>query len=108
MTAFSGQVVILTGASEGIGRALALSLAEQRASLVLASRNRQRLEDLARLCRDRGAEVLVVATDVGEEAQCAALVDATLGRFGRLDVLINNAGATMWSRLDELSDVGVL
>ena len=108
MTAFSGQVVILTGASEGIGRALALSLAEQRASLVLASRNRQRLEDLARLCRDRGAEVLVVATDVGEEAQCAALVDATLERFGRLDVLINNAGATMWSRLDELSDVGVL
>ena len=108
MTAFSGQVVILTGASEGIGRALALSLAEQRASLVLASRNRERLEDLAKLCRDRGAEALVVATDVGEEAQCGALVDATLERFGRLDVLINNAGATMWSRLDELSDVGVL
>jgi len=108
MTTFSAKVVILTGATEGIGRALALQLARQRASLVLAARNGERLEELARECRKLGAEALAVPTDVGEEAQCAALVDACLGRFGTIDVLINNAGATMWSRLDELSDVGVL
>jgi NAD(P)-dependent dehydrogenase (short-subunit alcohol dehydrogenase family) len=108
MTTLSGKVVILTGATEGIGRALALRLAGQRASLVLAARNRGRLEDLARQCRALGTEALAVPTDVGEEARCAALVDASLERFGAIDVLINNAGATMWSRLEELSDVDVL
>jgi short-subunit dehydrogenase len=108
MAPLSGKVVILTGATEGIGRALALRLAGQRASLVLAARNAERLQELARQCRSSGAEVLAVPTDVSEAAQCAALVDACLGRFGGIDVLLNNAGATMWSRLDELSDVGVL
>jgi short-subunit dehydrogenase len=108
METFSGKIVILTGATEGIGRALALRLAGQQASLVLAARNAERLEDLARQCRTLGAEALPVPTDLGEEAQCAALVTTGLERFGAIDVLINNAGATMWSRLDELSDVGVL
>lgn len=108
MAALNRQVVILTGATEGIGRALALRLADQGAQLVLAARSRERLQEIAGLCRDRGAQTLVVETDVGEEAQCAALVEAALERFGRIDVLINNAGATMWSRLDELSEVGVL
>jgi short-subunit dehydrogenase len=108
MAAFEGKVVILTGATEGIGRALALRLADQRASLVLAARDTTRLEELAGQCRERGAEALAVPTDVGQQAQCTALVAACLRRFGVIDVLINNAGATMWSRLDELSDVGVL
>lgn len=108
MSAFKGQVVLLTGASEGIGRSLALALARDGARLVLAARNRDRLEELSVACRALGASVLVVPTDVSEQAQCDALVDRTLARFGRLDMLIANAGATMWSRLDELADVGVL
>lgn len=108
MAAFTGQVVVLSGASEGIGRALALELAGQQARLVLAARDRDRLESLAGACRERGAEALVVPTDVAEEAQCGALIKAALERFGRIDMLVANAGATMWSRLDELADPQVL
>jgi short-subunit dehydrogenase len=105
MGALAGHVVILTGASEGIGRALALALAPQRLSLVLAARNTERLEELARECEAAGSITLVVPTDVTNEAQCRALVDATVARFGRIDVLVNNAGGTMWSRFDALADL---
>ena len=104
----SGQVVLLTGASEGIGRALALELARQRLSLVLAARNGERLEEVRRECEARGSAALSVPTDLLDPHQRQSLMDATLARFGRLDVLINNAGATMWSRLDALADLAVL
>ena len=106
--ALSGQVVLLTGASEGIGRALALELARQRLSLVLAARNGERLEEVRRECEARGSAALSVQTDLLDPHQRQSLMDATLARFGRLDVLINNAGATMWSRLDALADLAVL
>ncbi len=108
MDSFEGKVVVLTGASEGIGRAMALALAPAGARLVLAARNAERLAALARDCTDRGAEVLCVPTDVSERAGCAALVEAALARFGRIDVLLLNAGSTMWSRLDELEDPDLL
>jgi short-subunit dehydrogenase len=108
MGAFAGQVVIVTGASEGIGRAFCLALAPQRPRLVLAARNRERLETLAGECRRAGAETLVVPTDVTDEACCRALVDAAVEGFGRLDVLVNNAGGTMWTRLDELRDLSIM
>lgn len=99
--------MIVTGASEGIGRALALELAAARACLVLAARNRARLEELAALCATRGAEALLVETDVARREDCTALVARTIERFGRLDVLINNAGITAWSRLDAVEDPAV-
>jgi short-subunit dehydrogenase len=102
------HVIVLTGASEGIGRALALELARQRAALVLAARTRERLEEVARECEAAGSDCLVVPTDVADAQQCRALIDAAIARFGRLDVLINNAGMTMWSRFDALSDLGVM
>lgn len=104
----TNAVVVLTGASEGIGRALALELAGQRLSLVLAARNRERLEEVARECEAAGSQCLVVQTDITDAAQCRALVDSAIARFGRMDVLINNAGSTMWSRFDELADLGVI
>src|SRR5262245_53482671 len=104
----SGQVVLLTGASEGIGRALALELARQRLSLVLAARNGERLEEVRRECEARGSAALSVPTDLLDAGQREALIHATLTRFGHLDLLVNNAGATMWSRLDALADLGVL
>lgn len=108
MQGFRDHVVLLTGASEGIGRALALQLASVRARLVLAARNTARLEEVAALCRARGAEAIAVTTDVASEPQCRALVEAALERFGRLDVLVNNAGATMWSTLAGLEDLDLL
>jgi NAD(P)-dependent dehydrogenase (short-subunit alcohol dehydrogenase family) len=108
MEAFRDNVVIITGASEGIGRALALALAEQGALLALAARNRERLESLAVACRTAGAQALVVPTDVTVQSECERLVARTVEHYGRLDTLIANAGATMWTRLDELDDLSVL
>jgi NAD(P)-dependent dehydrogenase (short-subunit alcohol dehydrogenase family) len=105
---YAGKVVVLTGASEGIGRALALRLARERARLVLAARNAARLNSLAEECRILGAQALVVPTDVSSREQCEALADAAFAHFGAIDVVVLNAGATMWSRLDELEDVGLL
>ncbi|HEY4646412.1 MAG TPA: SDR family oxidoreductase [Steroidobacteraceae bacterium] len=107
MGALADHVVIITGASEGIGRALALALAPQRLSLVLAARNAERLAGLAAECERAGSQALAVPTNVAEEKQCRALVDAAIARFGRLDVLVNNAGGTMWSRFDALNDWSV-
>ena len=107
MSEFSGNVVVVTGASEGIGRALCEALAPQGPKLVLAARNAERLESLAESCRKAGAEVLVFPADLTDESKCRQLVDATVERFGRLDTLVANAGRTMWARADEIRDSGV-
>ncbi|HEU0224170.1 MAG TPA: SDR family oxidoreductase [Steroidobacteraceae bacterium] len=108
MESYAGKVVVLTGASEGIGRALALRLAREGARLALAARNAARLNSLAEECRVLGAQALVVPTDVTSREQCEALADAAFAHFGTIDVVVLNAGATMWTRLDELEDVGLL
>ncbi|MDH3914737.1 MAG: SDR family oxidoreductase [Chromatiales bacterium] len=108
MPAFTDNVVVITGASEGIGRALALALAPQRPKLVVSARSRERLASLAEECRLLGAEAIAVATDVTDERQCQELIGKTVDAYGRIDTLIANAGATMWTRLDELEQPGVL
>jgi len=107
MSAFAGRSIVLTGASEGIGRAFALALAPQRPKLVLAARNRERLESLATECVALGAEAHVVPTDVMDASACEALIDEAVGRCGGIDVLVNNAGGTMWTRLDEVQDLSI-
>ena len=99
---FENNVVLLTGASSGIGRELAVQLADQGGRLVLAARTRERLEEVAEACRERGGEALVVVADVGEQEACRGLVEACLSEYGRLDTLINNAGRTMWSLFEDL------
>jgi len=108
MDSFAGKVVVLTGASEGIGRALALELARARARLVLSARNAPRLTSLADECRALGGSALVVPADASRREDCEALADAALAHFGAIDMLVLNAGSTMWSRLDELEDVDLL
>ena len=102
MTEFSEKVVIVTGASSGIGRATALLLAARGARLVLGARGQDRLEALARSIEASGVEVACLPTDVRRRGDVAALVDLACTRFGRLDVLVNNAGVGPISRLDEL------
>ena len=103
----AGRSVILTGASEGIGRALALELAARHARLALAARDRDRLESLAQECRGRGGEAVAIPTDVANEHDCDWLVQETVKAFGGIDVLVHNAGITMWSRFDEMKDLGI-
>ncbi len=103
--AFRGQVVIITGASAGIGKALALHLARQGAKLAVAARRIDRLEQVAAECRGVGGEVLVVPTDVSEESQCKELVEKTVAVFDGLDMLINNAGLAVLSLLADYPDL---
>lgn len=105
---FSEKVVIVTGASSGIGRELAFQLARNGARLALAARNVQKLERVARECHQLGAQALVVATDVTEQLQCANLIKHTAEAFGCIDTLINNAGITMCARFDEIKDLTVM
>ena len=88
------QVVLITGASNGIGAALAEVLASQHSGikLVLASRNQPFLETVAAKCRQDGAEVLVVPTDLSQQEQVQSLVQQAISYYGRIDVLVNNAG----------------
>ncbi len=103
--AFRGQVVIVTGASAGIGKALALLLASRRAKVAIAARRGDRLEEVAAECRRLGGEALSIPTDVTDEAQCKALVEKTVAAFGRLDMLINNAGLAVSAMFDEFPDL---
>lgn len=102
----TGQVAIVTGASRGIGRAIALNLAEAGCDVVLAARDRTRLEDAAQAARGIGATgrtALPIPTDVKDERQVDSLVAKTLERFGRVDTLVNNAGLGRFGPVDELS-----
>ena len=90
---FDDKVVVVTGPSRGIGRAVALAFARQGAKLVLAARSANQLAcQLEHEIRDLGAEALSVPTDVTSEASVHTMVETTMRRFGRIDVLVNNAG----------------
>lgn len=102
-----GSRIILTGASEGIGRALALALAARGARLALAARDRARLDSLAQECRVRGGEALAVPTDVTSQQDLEWLVTETVKSFGGIDTVVHNAGITMWSRFDALQDLSI-
>ncbi|MHB9033836.1 MAG: SDR family oxidoreductase [Anaerolineae bacterium] len=104
-SAFAHKTVVITGASSGIGRELALQLARQGANLALAARNTERLEALAVQCRSLGAQTLVVSTDVTAEDQCAALMARTVEAFSGIDMLINNAGIAQVALLADLPDL---
>ncbi len=103
--AFRDQVVIVTGASAGIGKSLALALVSQCAKVVIAARRADRLEQIAEACRAFCGEVIVVPTDVSDEVQCKALIDKTIAKYGRLDMLINNAGLAASALFDEFPNL---
>lgn len=90
----SGRVAVVTGASSGLGVQFAEALADAGAHVVVAARRADRLADLAQRLESRGVQALAAPCDVSLEADVQAMVDETLSRFGRVDVLINNAGIT--------------
>ena len=99
-----GRVAVITGGGTGIGRASALVLVEHGADVVLAGRRREPLESTAKAIEVLGRRAIVVPTDVTQADECQALVDATLAEFGRLDVLLNNAGGGSTKSLMKWTD----
>jgi short-subunit dehydrogenase len=98
------RVIVITGASDGIGAELAVQLAARGHELVLAARNEAALQAVAAACSRRGGRTIVVPTDVAAEDDCRRLTERALEAFGRLDVLVSNAGISMDSTFDDITD----
>ena len=96
------QVIVITGASSGIGLATARMAAKRGAKLVLAARSKSALDDLAREITEAGGQAIAVPTDVARAEDVAALAKAAIDRFGRFDTWVNNAGTGMYGRMDEI------
>lgn len=118
MGSLSGKVIIVTGASRGIGEAASLALAKEGATIMCAARDGKRAGEVAQAIVAAGGVASARACDVSEYAACEALVAETVGRFGRLDVLVNNAGViepiasvaesdpAQWARNIEINLIG--
>lgn len=102
---FPNKVILITGASSGIGTELARQLAARGAWLCLAARRADRLEAVKAECEGLGGRAIALPTDVRQQDQCVKLVQGCVEAYGRLDALVNNAGVTMWARFDEISDL---
>ncbi len=114
-----GTVALITGASSGIGAATARALAEQGASVALAARRKERLDDLAAEIVAQGSRALVSEADVTQQSEAQATVEQTVKELGRLDILVNNAGVMLlgpienapleeWERMVHVNLLGVL
>lgn len=104
---FLGKVVIVTGASSGIGRATALEFARNGSRVVIAARSADRLASLEQEISAKGGEVLACITDVSREEDCRRLIEKTIERFGTINILVNNAGISMRALFDDV-DISVL
>ena len=94
MAGVEGRVALVTGASQGIGRACALLLANSGAKVALCARNQEKLDQLANEINDSGGEAAAFKLDVSSEDEIKAVVKAVVAKFGKLDILVNNAGIT--------------
>jgi NAD(P)-dependent dehydrogenase (short-subunit alcohol dehydrogenase family) len=103
MGQLDSEVALVTGSSRSIGKAIAIGLAKEGARLVLAARTLDGLNATADKVREAGSEALVIPTDVRDEGQIEALFRQTIAHYGRLDILINNAGIFGMSPIDELT-----
>lgn len=100
------KVVVITGASSGIGKALAIELAKNGAKVVLSARRIEQLENIVEEIKNDGGEAVFCKVDVKNKADLMRLVNTTIEQYGRLDVIVNNAGVSQISRIDDLDIEG--
>jgi NAD(P)-dependent dehydrogenase (short-subunit alcohol dehydrogenase family) len=119
MQNFKNKVALVTGASSGIGEAIAVALAREGATVILTARDKQKLEDVRQQCIKAGGDAWVHAAEVSDEKQMRALADAVHAKHPALDILVNNAGVVMggftwevepadWHRLHDINVMGVV
>jgi len=99
---YHGKVIVITGASSGFGKGTALELARRGASVVLAARSVDTLNELARECETAGGQALALATDVSDRDAVENLARQSISRFGHFDVWINDAGVASIGRFDQV------
>lgn len=97
------KVVAVTGASAGIGKAIAIKLVENGAKVVLGARNTELLEKVVEEIKSNGGEAVCAKTDVSNKTDLVRLINIAVSQYGRLDVIVNNAGVAQISRIDELN-----
>lgn len=100
----TGQVAVITGASSGIGAASAKALSRQGARVTLAARREDKLAETAKAILDGGGEVLIVKTDVSQKAQVEEMITKTVAKWGKVDILLNNAGIAHFSSFLEMTE----
>ena len=100
----NGRVALVTGGSQGIGKAVAVMLAQEGASVVISARGAELLDKVAAEIRAAGGKVHAVAADVSQAADCERLVAETIKTFGRLDILVNNAGTSATGEFESVTD----
>jgi short-subunit dehydrogenase len=104
---FTNKTFVITGASAGIGQALAIQLAQRRANLVLAARNQAALETTAEACIKAGGKAVAVPTDVTDSEACRHLIESGVKAFSAIAGVVNNAGISMWAQFDEVTDLSI-
>lgn len=104
---FKEKTAIITGASSGLGAALAMELARAGAQLALFSPEEERQREVAARCEEAGGKALAVIGDVTRPDDCERLVRDTVDRFGALDYLVANAGISMWARFEDTQDLAI-
>lgn len=102
---FKNKVVVITGASSGIGKELALRLAAQGAWLALGARNLEKLHAVADACREKSSRAIAISVDVAKKESCQAFIENVVAEYGKIDLLVNNAGITMWAYFDTFNDM---
>ena len=103
MKRLAGKIAIVTGSSSGIGKAIALTFAEEGARVVVAARRQHLCEQTVKQIREKGGEAMAIQTDVTDESQVERLITQTVQQYGRLDILVNNAGIGGGGRIAETS-----